>query len=31
MRALDPDRVLLLPDGDEDLWNEDYADLVSLA
>ncbi len=29
--ALEPDRVLLLPDGDEDLWNEDYADLVSLA
>jgi ATPase subunit of ABC transporter with duplicated ATPase domains len=31
VRALDPDRVLLLPDGDEDLWSEDYADLVSLA
>ena len=31
VRALEPDRVLLLPDGDEDLWNEDYADLVSLA
>ncbi|MCW2801464.1 MAG: transporter, partial [Aeromicrobium sp.] len=29
--ALEPDRVLLLPDGDEDLWNDDYADLVSLA
>jgi ATPase subunit of ABC transporter with duplicated ATPase domains len=29
--ALEPDRVLLLPDGDEDLWNADYADLVSLA
>ena len=29
--ALEPDRVLLLPDGDEDLWNEGYADLVSLA
>ena len=28
MRALEPDRVLLLPDGDEDLWNDDYADLV---
>ena len=25
VRALEPDRVLLLPDGDEDLWNEDYA------
>ena len=31
VRALDPDRVLLLPDGDEDLWTEEYADLVSLA
>ena len=31
VRALDPDRVLLLPDGDEDLWSEEYADLVSLA
>jgi len=31
VRALEPDRVLLLPDGDEDLWTEDYLDLVSLA
>ena len=29
--ALEPDRVLLLPDGDEDLWNEGYHELVSLA
>ena len=29
--ALEPDRVLLLPDGDEDLWNDAYADLVALA
>ncbi|HEY0951370.1 ABC-F family ATP-binding cassette domain-containing protein [Nocardioides sp.] len=29
--ALEPDRVLILPDGVEDLWNEEYADLVSLA
>jgi len=29
--ALEPDRVLLLPDGDEDLWNADYLDLISLA
>ena len=29
--ALDPDRVLLLPDGVEDLWNPDYADLITLA
>ncbi|MBC7592893.1 MAG: ABC-F family ATP-binding cassette domain-containing protein [Kineosporiaceae bacterium] len=31
VQALEPDRVLLLPDGDEDLWNDTYADLVSLA
>ncbi|MGI9084001.1 MAG: ribosomal protection-like ABC-F family protein [Aeromicrobium sp.] len=29
--ALEPDRVLLLPDGSEDLWSDTYADLVSLA
>ena len=29
--ALDPDRVLLLPDGDEDLWNDDYVELITLA
>jgi ATPase subunit of ABC transporter with duplicated ATPase domains len=29
--ALDPDRVLLLPDGVEDLWNPEYAELVTLA
>ena len=31
VNALDPDRVLLLPDGVEDLWNPEYADLISLA
>lgn len=31
VRALDPQRVLLLPDGDEDMWNDSYLDLVSLA
>jgi ATPase subunit of ABC transporter with duplicated ATPase domains len=31
VRALAPDRVLILPDGVEDLWNDTYADLVSLA
>ena len=30
VRALRPDRVLLLPDGDEDLWNESYLDLVEI-
>jgi ATPase subunit of ABC transporter with duplicated ATPase domains len=31
VEALKPDRVLLLPDGAEDLWNADYADLISLS
>ncbi|HEY0619272.1 MAG TPA: ABC-F family ATP-binding cassette domain-containing protein [Kribbella sp.] len=31
VEALEPERVLLLPDGVEDLWTTDYADLVSLA
>ena len=31
VEALQPDRVLLLPDGDEDLWSPEYADLISLA
>lgn len=29
--ALNPQRVLILPDGEEDLWNDGYADLVELA
>ena len=29
--SLNPERVILLPDGDEDLWNDSYLDLVSLA
>jgi len=31
VQALQPDRVLILPDGTEDLWNAEYADLVALA
>ncbi len=31
VEALEPERVLLLPDAVEDLWNDDYRDLVSLA
>ncbi len=31
VEALGPERVLLLPDGVEDLWNADYVDLVTLA
>ena len=29
--ALDPQRVMLLPEGIEDLWSEDYRDLIKLA
>jgi ATPase subunit of ABC transporter with duplicated ATPase domains len=29
--ALNPERVVLLPDGDEDHWNDSYLDLVTLA
>ncbi|MGP4113789.1 ABC-F family ATP-binding cassette domain-containing protein [Streptomyces sp. 4N509B] len=29
--ALQPERIILLPDGVEDLWSQDYADLVALA
>ena len=31
VHALSPDRVLILPDGVEDLWNDSYGDLVALA
>ncbi|MDR1355454.1 MAG: ATP-binding cassette domain-containing protein [Propionibacteriaceae bacterium] len=31
VEALEPERVLLLPDGAEDIWDDDYAELVSLA
>ena len=31
VRALDPDRVLFMPDGTLDYWTEDLLDLVSLA
>ena len=29
--ALDPQRVVLLPDGTEDFWSQDYASLIELA
>ncbi|AFM17233.1 ATPase component of ABC transporters with duplicated ATPase domain [Mycolicibacterium chubuense NBB4] len=29
--ALDPQRVVLLPDGTEDFWSEDYRELIELA
>ncbi len=31
VNALHPDRVLILPDGVEDLWSADYGELVALA
>ena len=31
VEALQPDRVLILPEGTEDLWSADYTDLVALA
>jgi ATPase subunit of ABC transporter with duplicated ATPase domains len=31
VEALAPERVVLLPDGAEDLWSRDYLDLVALA
>ncbi|MEU4195269.1 ABC-F family ATP-binding cassette domain-containing protein [Kribbella sp. NPDC026611] len=31
IEALRPDRVLILPDATEDLWSDEYLDLVSLA
>jgi ATPase subunit of ABC transporter with duplicated ATPase domains len=31
VEALSPERVIVLPDGFEDAWSEDFADLVALA
>src|SRR6201999_3948265 len=31
VEALSPERVIVLPDGTEDAWSEDFADLVALA
>lgn len=31
VKALNPERIVLLPDGVEDLWGDDYLDLVTLA
>ncbi|MBB2915252.1 ATPase subunit of ABC transporter with duplicated ATPase domains [Streptosporangium becharense] len=31
VEALQPDRVILLPDGVEDAWSEEFSDLVALA
>ncbi|MBU1250810.1 MAG: ATP-binding cassette domain-containing protein [Actinobacteria bacterium] len=31
VEALNPERVLIMPDGVEDLWTKDYAELIALA
>ncbi len=31
VEALQPEKVLLLPDGVEDNWSDDLADLIALA
>ena len=31
VKALNPERVIILPDGVEDLWNDDYMEIVELA
>ena len=31
VEALNPDKVILLPDGVEDTWSTDLADLIALA
>jgi ATPase subunit of ABC transporter with duplicated ATPase domains len=30
VKALKPERVILLPDGDEDIWKDEYFDLVTI-
>ena len=31
VEALRPERVIVLPDGVEDLWGDDYMEIVTLA
>lgn len=31
VQSLNPERVLILPDGVEDIWSQDYQDLIELA
>lgn len=31
VQSLNPERVLILPDGVEDIWNQEYQDLIELA
>lgn len=30
VKALNPERVIVLPDGDEDMWNDEYMEIVEL-
>lgn len=31
VKALEPERVIIMPDGDEDMWNDEYMEIVELA
>ncbi|MFT4245015.1 MAG: ABC-F family ATP-binding cassette domain-containing protein [Micrococcaceae bacterium] len=31
VEALNPDRVIMMPDGDEDFWSTDYLDLIEIS
>ncbi|GAB3943844.1 ABC-F family ATP-binding cassette domain-containing protein [Corynebacterium tapiri] len=31
VKALEPERVIIMPDGDEDLWSDSYMEIVELA
>ena len=31
VEALEPERVIILPDGTEDLWSQEYMEIVELA
>jgi len=31
VKALHPDRVMIMPDGDEGMWNDEYMEIVELA
>jgi hypothetical protein len=31
VQALNPERVLIMPEGTEDHWNKDYLDLIELS
>lgn len=31
VKALEPERVIIMPDGDEDMWSDEYMEIVELA